>query len=118
MRRSNPKVFFDPGFSVAKKILSLAVLGCVLLFPALVYAGGEFDPDSPLGEHPWDELQSESDHLPPIVPGINDAIVFPWRDFGGWIIIYFPQSKDRNLEKDQVQVLTSGRNQGRFFIFF
>ncbi len=116
MRHSNPKFSFDPGFSALKKILILVVLGCFLVFFGLVYAGEEVDPDTPFGEHPWDDLRSESDHQPP--HDIGNVIIFPCGDFGGWIIIHLTQSKDGDIEKDGVQIQTSDKNQGQSFILF
>ncbi|KPL05200.1 MAG: hypothetical protein AMJ73_01955 [candidate division Zixibacteria bacterium SM1_73] len=118
MRRSDLKSSFSPGFSVIKKILALIVLGCVLVFFGLVYAGEEFDPNDPCGEHPWDESQSDPDHQPPIATKIGDMIMLPSSGFGGWIIICSPKLEQENFEKDQVQSHSSGRHQAKLFIFF
>ncbi|MCK4384844.1 MAG: hypothetical protein KAW52_01145 [candidate division Zixibacteria bacterium] len=120
MRRSNTKFSFDPGFSITKKILTLAVLGCFLAFFSLVYAGEEFDPSAPWGEHPWDDLQS-GDHRPPEPFKRCDVIIFPYGDFGRRIIIHFPQVKQ--VDKDRIQIDSSDpidpadKIQVKFFIF-
>ncbi|MCK4427930.1 MAG: hypothetical protein KAW16_05565 [candidate division Zixibacteria bacterium] len=119
MRTSNPKVSFDPGLFVAKKILSLVVLFCFLGLFGLVYAGGNFDSDIPFGEHPWDDLQSEADHQPPEPPEISEVRIFPCGGFDGWIIIHLPQkSKGGNMEKDRGQIQTSAKKQSQIFILF
>lgn len=116
MRPSNPKVTFDPGFFVVKKILFLTVIFCFLVFSSLVYADGPGNYDDPVGEHPWDELKSGSEHQPPKPPDIKDVIIFPCGDFGGWTIIHFLQVKDG--DKGRVQIQTSDKNQGQLFILF
>lgn len=119
MRPSSPKVSFDPGFFVAKKILSLVVLFCFLVFFSLAYADGPDNLDDPVGaEHPWDELRSEPDHQALKPPEISSVQILPRGSFGGWIIIHFPQAKDQVVEKDRGQIHSSDKNQCRFFIFF
>ncbi len=118
MRRPNSKFSFDPGTSAAMKILTLVVIGCVLVFFGLVYADGDFDPDNPFGEHPWDEVQSPDDSQPPDPPKMTHGITLPWGGFGGWLIIQFPQVKDRDTQKGQVKTNSSDRNQGKFYILF
>jgi hypothetical protein len=115
MRPSNPKFSFGPGFSVAKKILSLVVLFCFLVFFSLVYAGGP-GPQDPVGEHPWDELNSKPNRESPKPPDTGNILIFPCDSFGRWIIIHSPQVKNGNIEKSQIQ--SSDRNRGKFFIFF
>ncbi len=115
MRPSNPKFSFGPGFSVAKKILSLVVLFCFLVFFSLVYAGGP-GPHDPFGEHPWDELNNKPIKQSPQPPDITNVLIFPCDSFGWWIIIHSPQVKNGNIEKSQIQ--SSDKNQGKFFIFF
>ena len=116
MKRSNPKLPFDPGFSVARKILLLIVLGCFLVFFGLIHAGEAFDPNNPVGEHPWDELKSGANHQPP--RHANEMIILPCGHFGGWIIIHSPQVKDGDTQKGQVKTNSSDRNQGKFYILF
>ena len=119
MRTSNPKVSFDPGFSVAKKILSLVVVFCFSALFSLVYAGGGFDSNIPFGEHPWDDLRSGADHQSPEPPEISEVKIFPCGGFDGAIIIHLPQkSKGRNMEKDRIQIQTSAKNKDRIFILF
>ncbi len=115
MRSSNPKFPFGPGFSVAKKILSLVVLFCFLVFFGLVYAGGPA-PQDPVGEHPWDELNSKPIKQSQEPPDKGNVLIFPCDSFGAWVIIHFPQVKNGNIEKGQIQ--SSDKNQGKFFIFF
>jgi hypothetical protein len=116
MRPSNPKFSFGPGFSVAKKILSLVVLFCFLVFFSLVYAGGLGNPEDPVGEHPWDELNNKPIKQSPQPPEITNVLIFPCDSFGRWIIIHSPQVKNGNIEKGQIQ--SSDKNQGKVFIFF
>jgi hypothetical protein len=119
MRPSNPKVSFDPGLFVAKKILSLVVLFCFLVFFGLVYAGGDFDSDIPVGEHPWDDLRSGADPQSPEPPKISEVKIFPCGGFDGAIIIHLPQkSKGGNMEKDRVSIQPSAKNQNQIFILF
>jgi hypothetical protein len=115
MRPSNPKFSFNPGFSIGKKILSLVVLFCFLVFFSLVYAGGP-GPQDPVGEHPWDELNSKPTRESPQPPDPGNVLIFPCDSFGRWIIIHSPQVKNGNIEKSQIQ--SSDRNRGKFFIFF
>jgi len=119
MKTSNPKVSFDPGFSVLKKILTLVVLFCFLVFFSLVYADGPDDPNYPFGEHPWDDLRSGADHQPPEPPEISEVKIFPCGGFDGAIIIHLPQrSKGGNMEKDRIQVQTSAKDKVQIFILF
>lgn len=119
MRVSNLKISSTPGFSVTKRILSLVVLGCILVFFSLVYADGPGTPNDPLGDHPWDELKSKAEHQPPKPPSTADMIIFPSPKLGSWgIIIYAPQVKEHNIEKDGAPIHPSSRNRGQFFIFF
>lgn len=118
MKGSNPKFSFDPGFSVTKKILTLAVVFCFLIFLGLVYAGEEFDPTNPNGEHPWDELESGGDHELPGPLDRSKMMIFPWGDFGGWLIIHLPQIEDRDIEKARVKTQASTKKQGKVLILF
>jgi hypothetical protein len=116
MRPSNPKFSFDPGFSVAKKILSLVVLFCILVFFSLVYAGGPGNPTDPVGEHPWDELNSKPHEQSQKPPDTGNVLIFPCDSFGAWIIVHSLQVKNGNIENGQIQ--SSDKNQGKVFIFF
>jgi hypothetical protein len=118
MGRSNLMFSFSPGFSIGKKILTLIVLGCVLVFFGWVYAGEEHDPQYPCGEHPWDESRSQPDNQPPITAKIGDLILLPSGGFSGGIIIYSPRAGQKAIEKDRVQDHSSGRNQAQLFILF
>lgn len=115
MRRPNSKVPFEPGFSMVKKILSLVVLFCFLISLNLVYAGGQIDPDNPLGEHPWDELNSGDQHLPPFSPEDAEVLLAPWGNFGWWILIYFHQAPNEHVSEDPIKTKTTDEDQGRFF---
>ena len=116
MRPSNPKFSFGPGFSVAKKMLSLVLLFCFLVFFSLVYAGGPGNPTDPVGEHPWDELGSKPNKNSSEPPDITNVLIFSCDSFGRVIIVLSPQVKNGNIEKGQIQ--SSDKNQGKFFIFF
>jgi hypothetical protein len=117
MKRPNPKASFHPGFSVWKRILTLTVLGCILIFFGLVYASGPGRDEASVGEHPWDEC-SQTQQQPPRPPGISSVIIFPSSSFDKWIIIGFPQVKSEDNTKSQVQNRSSDKNRDRFFIFF
>jgi hypothetical protein len=117
MKRPNPKVSFHPGFFVWKRILTLAVFCCILVFFSLVYASGPGRYDASVGEHPWDEC-SQNQQQPPKPPGISSVIMFPSASFDKWIIIGFPQVKNEDNKKSQVQNHSSDKNWGRFFMFF
>ena len=116
MKPSNPKFSFGPGFSVAKKILSLVVLFCILVFFSLVYAGGPGNPTDPVGEHPWDELGSKPKENSSEPPDTSNVLIFSCDSFGQWIIIHSLQVKNGNIEKGQIR--SSNKNQGKFFILF
>jgi hypothetical protein len=81
----------------------------------LVYAGEEVDPGNPCGEHPWDDLRSGPNHQPPEPPNV---IIFPYGDFGGWIIVHFSEVKNESVDKSQVQTHPSEKTKGKFFILF
>jgi hypothetical protein len=115
MRPSNPTFSSNPGFSVSKRILSLVVLLCFLVFFSLVYAGGP-GPQDPVGEHPWDELNNKPIKHAPNSSDTSDVIIFSFDGFGRWIIVHSLQVKNGNIEKGQIQ--SSNKNQGKFFIFF
>jgi len=121
MKRSNPKVSFNPGFFVGKKILTLVMLFCLLLFFSVVYAGRPGSPseNSPLpGEHPWDEVNSDNKDKAPKPQEISEVLIFPHGIFAKWIIIPRLQAKNGEKEKIQIQIHSSDKNRGNFFIFF
>ena len=119
MKFSNLKIPFNPGFFIGKKILIVAVLFLFLGIFTLVYAGGSRTYDDPIpGEHPWDELSSQADHLAPRPPEIGDILIFPWWGFGRWIIVHPIHIQNRDSVKNQVQINSSNKNGSQFFIFF
>jgi len=124
MKGPNSKVSFNPGFFVGKKILTLVLLFCFLLFFSLVYAGGPGDPDNPADntptpvEHPWDEVNSQNKDKAPKHPAINEVLIFPRGSLDSWIIIHSAQVKNGDNEKVQSQIHSSDKNRGKFFIFF
>ncbi len=115
MTALNPKVSSNPGLLVAKRLLSLVLIGCILVFFGLVWAGEEITPDDPDGEHPWDELKSGTDHQP---PSPSEVIMLPCGDFGAWMIIHLSQAKDRSIGEERVQTHSSDENRCQYFILF
>lgn len=115
MRRLNPKLSFDPGFSLAGKILILIVLGCFLVFVGLALAEEAIGPDS---EDPWDDLKSPPSEGPPIPHLGGGVTALPFGHLGACIIIDFPQAKSGKIEKDRVEIDSSGKIQGKLFILF
>ena len=115
MRRSDPKLSFDPGFSVAGKILILIVLGCFLVFFGLAFAEEASDPDF---EHPWDDLKSPPDEGPPVPHLTGSVTVLPYGHLGACIVIDFPKAKSGNIERDRVEIDSCGKIQAKLFILF
>jgi hypothetical protein len=115
MRRSNPKLSFDPGFSLAGKILILIVLGCFLVFFGLALAEEAIGPDF---EDPWDDLKSPPEEGLPVPHLAGSVTVLPYGHLGACIVIDFPQAKSGKIEKDRVEVDSSGKVQGKLFILF
>jgi hypothetical protein len=115
MRRSNPKLSFDRGFSLARKILILIVLGCFLVFFGLAFAEQATDPDF---EHPWDDLKSTGDQRPLEPFETSGVKVFPLGHLSACIVIEFPQAKSGKIETDRVKTDSSGKVQGKLFILF
>ena len=115
MRRSNSRLSFDAGFSLARKILILIVLGCFLVFFGLAFAEEATDPDL---EHPWDDLKSPPEEGPPVPHLTGSVTVLPYGHLGACILIDFPQAKRGKIEKDRVEIDSSGRIQGKLFILF
>jgi hypothetical protein len=118
MKFSNLKIPFEPGFSIGKKILTLVVLFSFLGFFSLVYAGESRSYNAPIpGEHPWDELSSQSDHLAPKPPQIGEMLVLPLGGFNRWIEIRPVHIKNGNSKGNQVQINSSDKNRSQIFIF-
>jgi hypothetical protein len=115
MRRSDSKLSFDPGFSVARKILILIVLGCFLVFLGLAYAEDASDPDF---EDPWDDLKSPPDEGPPLPHWVGSVTVLPYGHLSACMVIDFPQAKSGNAEKNRVRTDSSAEIQGKLFILF
>lgn len=115
MRRSNPKLSFGPGFSLAGKILILIVLGCFLVFFGLALAEEAIGPDS---EDPWDDLKSPPEEGLPVPHLTGSVTVLPYGHLGACIVIDFPQAKSGKIEKYRVEVDSSGKVQGKLFILF
>ncbi len=115
MRRSNPKLSFDRGFSLARKILILIVLGCFLVFFGLAFAEEAIDPDF---EHPWDDLKCPGDEGPLEPFEMAGVRVFPLGHLSACIVIELPQAKSGKIEKDRVETDPSGKVQGKLFILF
>lgn len=114
MRVSKLKIFSNPGYFVGKRVLALVGVFCVLVFFSLVYASGPNNFNTPpAGEHPWDELKSQTDHQPPKPPAITDLLILPCGTFGGWIIVHSPQVRSVDMGKDRVQVHPSNKNRGQ-----
>ena len=115
MRRSNSRLSFDAGFSLARKILILIVLGCFLVFFGLAFAEEATDPDL---EHPWDDLKSPPEEGLPVPHLTGSVTVLPYGHLGACILIDFPQAKSGKIEKDRVEIDSSGKIQGKLFILF
>jgi hypothetical protein len=119
MKFSNLKIPSEPGFYIGKKILTLVVLFSFLGFFSLAYADGSRSYNAPIpGEHPWDELCSQADHLAPKPPEIGKILIFPWGGFDRWIIIRSLQIKNGNNQGNQVQIDSSEKNRSQFFLLF
>jgi hypothetical protein len=116
MRPLNSKVPSNPGLFVAKKLLGLVLISCILIFFGLAYAGEDVDPNPPVGEHPWDELTSGSDHHP--AKPANEITIFPCGHLGGWIIINLTPGNDGHVEKDRVKIHSSDKNQAQYMLLF
>ncbi len=115
MRRSNPKLSFDPRFSAVRKLLILIVLGCFLVFLGLAFAEEATDPDF---EHPWDDLKSPGDEQPPVPYEVGSVRVFPYIHLGACIVIDAPAFKSGNIQTDRVETDYSGKIEGKLFILF
>jgi hypothetical protein len=115
MRRSDPKLSFDSGFSLGGKILTLIVLGCFLVFLGLAYAEEATDPDF---EHPWDDLKSPPHEGPPLPYWVGSLTVLPYGHLSACMIVDFPQAKSGNAEKNRVRTDSSAKIQGKLFILF
>jgi hypothetical protein len=115
MRRSNSRLSFDRGFSLARKILILIVLGCFLAIFGLGFAEEAIDPDF---EHPWDDLQSPGDEGPLEVFELTSVTVLPLGHLSAFMVIEFPQAKTGKADTDRVETGFSGKVRGKVSILF
>jgi hypothetical protein len=100
MRWLNLAEFDGHKLSLLGRILLLSFILCLLVAFTPGLAEETYDPDDPVCEHPWDDLEHNNprQHSPggAVIANQDMFIRFEWS--GLWIIIDVNWEKERNIE--------------------